>query len=181
MLASADGDLLDLLEGASGGRGVIRFLPEEPRVVPVAQIWRASERAARWFSQRCASDGSVGMVLATASSAVTALVGAWRAGLCVASLPTPGRAMPPREYQGQIEAACACVGAERLVVEDAHHLLLFNAHRVQRRDCRRRGHAYRVSDNAALAQKVARSHNRQNCFLALRIYDAQLGISRLNV
>jgi acyl-CoA synthetase (AMP-forming)/AMP-acid ligase II len=87
--------------------------------VPVAQIWRASERAARWFSQRCASDGSVGMVLATASSAVTALVGAWRAGLCVASLPTPGRAMPPREYQGQIEAACACVGAERLVVEDA--------------------------------------------------------------
>jgi acyl-CoA synthetase (AMP-forming)/AMP-acid ligase II len=119
VLASAGGDLLDLLEGASGGRGVIRFLPDEPRPVPVAQIWRASERAARWFSQRCAPAGSVGMVLGTACSAVTALVGAWRAGLCVASLPTPGRAMPPGEYRAQIEAGCACVGAELLLVEDA--------------------------------------------------------------
>jgi acyl-CoA synthetase (AMP-forming)/AMP-acid ligase II len=119
VLASAGGDLLDLLEGASGGRGVVRFLPDEPRVVPVARIWRASERAARWFSRRCSPGGSVGMVLGTGSSAVAALVGAWRAGLCVASLPTPGRAMPPGEYRAQIEAACACVGAELLLVEDA--------------------------------------------------------------
>src|SRR5690348_10123603 len=86
--------------------------------MPVARIWRASERAARWFSQRCSAGDSVGMVLGTGSSAVAALAGAWRAGLCVASLPTPGRAMPPGEYRAQIEAACACVGAELLVVED---------------------------------------------------------------
>ena len=41
-----------------------------------------------------------------------------------------------------------------LVVKDAHNLLLFNAHRIHWRDCRRRGQAYRIADNAPFTQKV---------------------------
>ena len=58
------------------------------------------------------------MVLATTPEAVAAMVGAWRAGLIVASLPGPGRGMSAEEYQRQVEQACLQVGAVLLTVDD---------------------------------------------------------------
>ena len=59
------------------------------------------------------------MVLATTPAAVAALVGAWRAGLTVASLSGPSRGMSVEEYQRQVEQACLQVDAALLAVDDA--------------------------------------------------------------
>jgi acyl-CoA synthetase (AMP-forming)/AMP-acid ligase II len=111
-------DILDFLEDAGSGSGAIRFVPDHPEPLPVAELWRRSGRAARWFSARFPANAAVAMVLATTPAAVAAMVGAWRAGLTVASLPGPGRGMSAGEYQHQVEQACLQVGAELLAVDD---------------------------------------------------------------
>ena len=64
------------------------------------------------------------MVLAATPEAVAAAVGAWRAGLTVASLSGPGRGMSAEEYQRQVERACLQVGAALLTVDDPRVPLL---------------------------------------------------------
>ena len=73
-------DLLDLLEAAAGGAGWLRFLPEEPEPVSIADLWRAAASSARWLSRRLDGGSAVAMVLGSSSAAVSALFGAWRAG-----------------------------------------------------------------------------------------------------
>jgi acyl-CoA synthetase (AMP-forming)/AMP-acid ligase II len=111
-------DILDFLEDAGSGNGTIRFVPDHPEPLPVAELWRRSGRAARWFSARFPENAAVAMVMATTPAAVAAMVGAWRAGLTVASLPGPGRGMSAGEYQHQVGRACQRVGAELLAVDD---------------------------------------------------------------
>jgi acyl-CoA synthetase (AMP-forming)/AMP-acid ligase II len=111
--------ILDYLEDAGSGNGTIRFVPDHPEPLPIVELWRRSGRAARWFSARFPENAPVAMVLATTPAAVAAMVGAWRAGLTVASLPGPARGMSAGEYQHQVEQACLQVGAEMLAVDDA--------------------------------------------------------------
>ena len=112
-------DILDFLEDACSGSGVIRFVPDHPEPLSVAELWRRSGRAAQWLSARFPEGAAVAMVLATTPAAIAAIVGAWRAGLTVASLPNPGRGMSADEYQRQVEQACLQVGAPLLAVDDA--------------------------------------------------------------
>jgi acyl-CoA synthetase (AMP-forming)/AMP-acid ligase II len=112
-------DILDFLEDACSGNGMIRFVPDHPEPLPVADLWRRSGRAAQWFSARLPETAAVAMVLATTPAAVAALVGAWRAGLTVASLSGPSRGMSVEEYRRQVEQACLQVDAALLAVDDA--------------------------------------------------------------
>lgn len=112
--------LLDLLEASAASRGVVKFVPDEPAPQRVGDLWRRSESAARWLSARIPESGTVAAVLATSADCLVALIGAWRAGLTVASLPTPARGMSGHEYQAQIEDVCARVGAELLLVDDVY-------------------------------------------------------------
>lgn len=114
-----DCDILDFLEDASSGHGVIRFIPDHPEPLPVAELWRRSGHAAQWFSARFPENAAIAMALATTPAAVAAMVGAWRAGLTVASLPGPARGMSAEDYQRQVEQACLQVGAVLLAVDDA--------------------------------------------------------------
>jgi acyl-CoA synthetase (AMP-forming)/AMP-acid ligase II len=112
--------LLDLLEASASGRGTVRFLPEDPTGLTFADLWRRSEGAARWYSARLSEGDTVAAVLSASPACIAGLVGAWRAGLTVASLPTPARAMSPDAYRAQVEANCAAVGAGLLMIDDAY-------------------------------------------------------------
>lgn len=112
-------DILDLLEDACSGTGMIRFVPDHRDPLPVVDLWRRSGRAARWFSAHFPENAVVAMVLATTPTAVAALVGAWRAGLTVASLSGPSRGMSVEDYHRQVEQACLQVDAALLAVDDA--------------------------------------------------------------
>jgi acyl-CoA synthetase (AMP-forming)/AMP-acid ligase II len=107
-------DLLDLLEDASSGTGSLRVLPDGPKL-SFGRLWEQSELAARALARSDRSSPVVGVVMSTSAEALACLVGGFRAGLTVASLPTPARAMPAEEYRKQIETLCRFLGAELLL------------------------------------------------------------------
>ena len=66
-------------------------------------------------------------------------------------------------------------------MENAHYLFLFDERRFERSHGCGCSHAYRVPNNAPLAQKITGAQEGEHRLLAVRIYDGELGISRLNV
>lgn len=115
-------NLLELLEESAAGRGVVRFVPDHPDTLSFADLWRDSERAARWLSSHVSEGGCVAAVLDSSPACLAALVGAWRAGLTLASLPSAARGASAAEYHAQIERICNEVHAELLMVEDSASL-----------------------------------------------------------
>jgi acyl-CoA synthetase (AMP-forming)/AMP-acid ligase II len=112
--------LLDQLEEAARGPGTITYLPASPEPQPISTPWRQGEDAARWLAARVDRGGAVAMVLTTHPACSAALLGAWRSGLTVASLPTPGRGMPVEEYVEQTTRICELVGADLLLMDAAY-------------------------------------------------------------
>lgn len=111
--------LLELLEKSATGRGVVQFAPDHPAPVTFSQLWHDSERAACWLSARVGEGGCIAAVLDSSPECLAAMVGAWRAGLTLASLPSPARAMPSSDYQAQINTICTDLRAEFLLVQDS--------------------------------------------------------------
>src|SRR5262245_4140060 len=87
--------ILDLLEDAAAGRGTVHFPSEEPEPTPISELWRASERSERWIAANIGTGSTVAAVLTNTRACVAALIGAWRAGCTLASLPLPARGMSP--------------------------------------------------------------------------------------
>ena len=42
--------ILDVLEEGASGRGWVHFLHDDPEPTPICDLWRASERTARWLA-----------------------------------------------------------------------------------------------------------------------------------
>lgn len=116
--------ILDLLEDAATGHGAIRFRHDGVEPTPIGELWRASERAARWVAGTLGTGGTVAAVLTNTGSCVTSLFGAWRAGCTVASLPLPARGTAPDVYVEQLSRFCRVVGAQRLLLDPDHARLL---------------------------------------------------------
>jgi acyl-CoA synthetase (AMP-forming)/AMP-acid ligase II len=116
--------LLDLLDDAATGRGTVHFIADEPEPARFSELWDASEHAARWIAAKVGTGGVVAVVLTNTRPCVTALLGAWRAGCTVASLPLPARGMLAQVYAGQITRFCAAAGAQTLLVDPDHAPLL---------------------------------------------------------
>jgi acyl-CoA synthetase (AMP-forming)/AMP-acid ligase II len=118
--------LVDLLEDAAAGAGSLRLIPDGT-ATSFADLWKQSGLAARWLASRVDDGAVVAAVMSTSVEALACLVGGWRAGLTVASLPTPARSMSVDEYRAQIETLCRLVGAKLLLVDEAHVSLFSTA------------------------------------------------------
>ncbi len=116
--------ILDVLEEGASGRGWVHFLHDDPEPTPICDLWQASERTARWLAERAGPGSTVAAVLTNTRPAVTALLGALRAGCTVASLPLPSRGMAPAVYAGQLERFCKIVEAQILLLDREHAPLL---------------------------------------------------------
>src|SRR5207237_10886985 len=90
--------ILDLLDDSATGHGTVHFPGEEPEPTPFSELWRASERAAQWIAANVGTGATVAAVLTNSRACVTTLIGAWRAGCPVASLPFPARGTSPERY-----------------------------------------------------------------------------------
>jgi acyl-CoA synthetase (AMP-forming)/AMP-acid ligase II len=117
-------ELLNMLEDGARGEGVLRILPDEQQAVPLSVLWQQSERAGRWLTGQVGKQGAVGAILVSSSSCIATLLGAWRSGLTVASLPYPARFETPektaQEYRRQVEELCGLVGAEIVLADPAY-------------------------------------------------------------
>ena len=118
--------LLDLLDDAATGRGTVQFAGAEADPTSIGELWDAAERAARWMAAHVGA-GGVAMVLTNTRACVTALLGAWRAGCTVASLPLPARGMPAEFYVEQLSRFCVAAGATVLMMDAAHAPLVEGA------------------------------------------------------
>ena len=119
--------VLDLLDDAASGRGTVFFPGEESEPTPIRGLWEASEISAQWIAAHVGSGATVAAVLTNTRACVVALLGAWRAGCTVASLPLPARAVAPEIYGGQVARFCAAAGADTILVDPTHALLLDDA------------------------------------------------------
>jgi acyl-CoA synthetase (AMP-forming)/AMP-acid ligase II len=116
--------ILDLLEDAAAGHGTVHFPSEEPEPTPISELWRGSERSERWIAANIGTGGTVAAVLTNTRACVTALIGAWRAGCTLASLPLPARGMSPEGYADQLNRFCTAAGAQSLLVDAQHAEML---------------------------------------------------------
>jgi acyl-CoA synthetase (AMP-forming)/AMP-acid ligase II len=117
-------NLLDLVEEASRGDGAIRFLPDDPDPRPLGTVWADAETAARWIRATSGVDGAVAALLSTSHACVASLLGAWRAGATLGSLPHPGRGVNTDEYAAQVSAMCGMLGAETVLIDPAYVSML---------------------------------------------------------
>ena len=109
--------LLDLLDDGARGTGTIRFVPSDPDPIAMGDVWRLAGRAGADLIQHVGEGGVVGVVLESTPAAVATLLGAWRAGLTVVSLPHPGRSTPGDAYAAQLRRMCDLTDVS-LVVAD---------------------------------------------------------------
>ncbi len=107
--------LLDLLADGAVDSFSIRFLPESSEVRSLAALWSHSAEWADWLSQRTGIGDTVGIVMSTEWSCLGALIGAWRSGLRVASLPGVARNESGAAYRHRLGAALDLLGAQRLL------------------------------------------------------------------
>jgi acyl-CoA synthetase (AMP-forming)/AMP-acid ligase II len=119
--------VLDLLDNATAGRGTVYFPAEDREPTPIGDLWEATESSSRWIAANIGPGATVAAVLTNTRACVVALLGAWRAGCTVASLPLPARGMAPEAYGTQLARFCAAAGAHALLVDPAQVPMLGDA------------------------------------------------------
>lgn len=110
--------LLDLLADGSHPAARVTAVGDGETRTTFRDIWRLSDRACAWLAQRTEPGETIAAVMASTPECLAVVVGAWRAGLRVASLPHPARAMSPEGYRQQLDTLCALVEARRLFADD---------------------------------------------------------------
>lgn len=109
--------ILDLICDGAISSNAISFIPGSPSGTALSDLWKASGRACAWWRGVASPGETIAMVLDSGFDSLAMLIGAWRAGLTVASLPYPARAMSELAYRNQIMKMCSACQARLLVVE----------------------------------------------------------------
>jgi acyl-CoA synthetase (AMP-forming)/AMP-acid ligase II len=107
--------LLAMIEAAASSAGRVHFLPAEDSY-SVTELWRLAHRAATRLRLLIGPEAPVAVVLDSSPAAVAVLLGAWRSGRRVVSVPLPPRGSSLDWYQRFVEDACAAGGAPLLLV-----------------------------------------------------------------
>ena len=116
-MATTPPNILDLLAAASCPRGTLITEADGIRVETThAALWDQAGRAGAWLAAR-ATSGCVATMLAPSPAALATLVGGWRAGLTVASLPLPPRSAKGDELTTWVRRMAADADASVLVVD----------------------------------------------------------------
>jgi acyl-CoA synthetase (AMP-forming)/AMP-acid ligase II len=116
--------VLDLLEDAATGHGTVRFLASDTEATSISTLWAQSGDAARWITDTVGAGSTIAALLSNTRPCAAFLIGAWRAGCTVASLPLPGRGISIESFMEQLGRFCAAAGAETLMVDAAHARLI---------------------------------------------------------
>jgi acyl-CoA synthetase (AMP-forming)/AMP-acid ligase II len=108
--------ILDLIADAANDRVRLCFLPDHPEPLSAGRLWDDAGRAACWLAGRIPANGTVAAVLQASPHCVAALVGAWRAGLTVVSLPLRSRTQDAALYAALIRRLVHSSGSAMLLL-----------------------------------------------------------------
>ncbi len=109
--------ILDLLAAAAHDNVRLRFLPDHPEPIRGGRLWDDAGRAARWLAGQTSPGGTVAALLQASPDCVAALVGAWRAGLTVVSLPLRAHTQSDQFYSALIRQLVRSSGAAMLLAD----------------------------------------------------------------
>lgn len=109
--------LLDLLSDGAHAGATIAEWPSGDRST-LLEVWERSERSSRWFSERFAPGERVAMLLESSVASLVALLGAWRSGQTVVSLPTKAIGVSHAAYREQLRSLRDTTGAAALVAAE---------------------------------------------------------------
>jgi acyl-CoA synthetase (AMP-forming)/AMP-acid ligase II len=112
--------LLDLLEDAARPTLKARFLSDPVGEISFADLWATSELSAAWLRDRVGAGGRVAAVFSSTLPTLSTILGAFRSGITIGSLPLPARGVSLDDYQALIEGLCALLGCELLLVDQAY-------------------------------------------------------------
>jgi acyl-CoA synthetase (AMP-forming)/AMP-acid ligase II len=107
-----------LLEDAALGGGVVSILAGERGEARFEQLWRRSERAAACLLDAVGPAGTVALLMETSLDCLVSVLGAWRAGVTVLSLPYPARATPLDAYREEVLDICRLADVGLLVLPE---------------------------------------------------------------
>ncbi len=107
--------LSQVLEEAAHGATTVQVARSGP--VSGGALWEDAGAVAGWLQSTYPPGSVVGIALRADRHALTLLLGAWRAGFTVASLPQPSRRTNAAAHHPQIAAALAAAGAVALFVD----------------------------------------------------------------
>ncbi|TDD87832.1 AMP-binding protein [Actinomadura rubrisoli] len=110
--------LPELLDAAARSSGRVWFSGDAGSPVSMTELWRRSERAAAFFRGRVEPGEAAALMLDASPDCLVSLLGAWRAGIAVASLPQRARGMRTDEYTEGVRRWCELVHAGVLAVPD---------------------------------------------------------------
>ncbi len=111
--------LLDQLEASANTSTSLSFGSVASERVAFSRIWSDSQISAGWMSARHGDGEPIAMVLNASQACLTALFGAWRAGLTVLSLPDPSR-MAADPYAALLDQLAATHGRLDLLADPAN-------------------------------------------------------------
>lgn len=107
-----------LLENAARGGGTVSILGVGREDASAGALWTRSERAAACFLDAVGPGGSVALLMETSLDCLVCLLGAWRSGLTVLSLPYPSRTTPTDIHRDELLEITRLAGAGLVVLPD---------------------------------------------------------------
>jgi acyl-CoA synthetase (AMP-forming)/AMP-acid ligase II len=113
-------DLLALIEAAAGTESTVRFLPAESAPMSYAQIWDRANGAAAFLHEHRGSTGRIGALLTSSSACTASILGTWRAGCELVSLPLPPRRVPLPDYVQSLDRLSRALGLEVIVCDEVY-------------------------------------------------------------
>jgi fatty-acyl-CoA synthase len=105
-----------LLEDAATGDGVVSVLGGELEEAQLGQLWRRSERAAGCFLDAAGPAGAIALLMETSLDCLVCVLGAWRAGIRILSLPYPARTTALDVYREELLEICRLADVQLLVL-----------------------------------------------------------------
>ncbi len=115
-------DLLDLLADGTHPGSRVRFLDHsEAPAMPLEQVWASSETAAGWIRRHHGEQPVVAATLTASHPSLSCLLGTWRAGGRLVSIPARARGQSAEDYRAQVEGCCGAAQATVLLTGDPAH------------------------------------------------------------
>ncbi len=118
--------ILDALDAPEARHSHLICLSDESQPLTFTELSAAARAAGAWLRNQCGPGGTVAALLTASHDCLAVLLGAFRSGLTLVSLPHPARGMSPEEYLQQVNRMCALTGATHLL-SDAEYVGLLEA------------------------------------------------------
>jgi len=116
--------LLELIDQSAASTCSVVFDDSTPERVSAAELMRRSASKRNWFATRFEPGETVGMLLTASPACIESLLGAWHAGLRVASLPIPARGASLAAYATQLGRLLETTTAREMFAEGSYCELL---------------------------------------------------------